>query len=209
MRIALLALFLLSAACGTKSNETKKAEPPSKQDATKPKITQFYASPNVVAPGERSLLCYGVENTTIVTMTPQTEDLTPSLSRCIEVHPKETTEYTLAAGGLGAAVTATTTVKVDSRIGHKKSADASGKGSVGLIRYFVANMPAVPKGQQVTMCYGTAGATSLTLDPPVHPVAPKDKICFNATVNQTTTFTLTAKDGKGPTDTEKLTIRAQ
>lgn len=209
MRIALVALLALSAGCGSKSNEAKKAAGSVKQDTTKPRITQFYASPNVVAPGERSLLCYGVENTTIVTMTPQTEDLAPSLSRCIEVHPKETTEYTLAAGGLGAAVTATTTVKVDSRIGHKKSADASGKSSAGLIRYFVANMPAVPKGQQVTMCYSTAGAISLTLDPPVNPVAPKDKICFNTTVNQTTTFTLTAKDGKGTTDTEKLTIRVQ
>ncbi|MCC6585617.1 MAG: hypothetical protein IT168_02760 [Bryobacterales bacterium] len=209
MRIVLSTLLLLVAGCSSKPNEVKEAASASKQDSTKPKITQFYASPNVVAPGERSLLCYGVENTTIVTMTPQTEDLTPSLSRCIEIHPTETTEYTLAAGGLGAAVTATTKVKVDNRIGHKKSTDASGKASAGLIRYFVANMPAVSKGQQVTMCYGTAGATSLTLDPPVQPVAPKDKICFSTTVNQTTTFTLTAKDGKGATDSHKLTIRAE
>lgn len=210
MKIAfVMCAVLFVAGCGPASQQAKKAEATAKPDPANPKITQFYASPNVVGPGERSLLCYGVENTAIVTMTPQTEDLTPSLSRCIEVFPKQTTEYTLSAGGVGTAVTATTTITVDQRIGHKKSADAAGKSSVGLIRYFVANQSVAPKGQPVTLCYGTSGATSLSLDPPVHPVAPKDKICFNVVIDKTTTFVLTAKDGKGVTDTEKLTIQAQ
>jgi hypothetical protein len=61
------------------------------------KIMSFYASPGVVKRGEKTLVCYGVSNAKTVEIEPHIDDLTPSLSRCLEVFPKRTTEYKLTA----------------------------------------------------------------------------------------------------------------
>lgn len=61
------------------------------------KVLQFYGSPPLVAAGEQALLCYGVLNATKVRVEPGAIELGPSLSRCFQVAPKRTTEYTLTA----------------------------------------------------------------------------------------------------------------
>lgn len=61
------------------------------------KILTFYGSPAVVAPGTRALLCYGVSNAVSVTIVPDVEPVNPSISRCLEVHPRKSTTYTLTA----------------------------------------------------------------------------------------------------------------
>jgi hypothetical protein len=61
------------------------------------KILSFYASPNVVRAGQRVLVCYSVVNATEVSITPEIEPIKPSITRCLEVFPKETTSYTLKA----------------------------------------------------------------------------------------------------------------
>ncbi len=61
------------------------------------KILSFYASPPVVKPGGRTLLCYGVSNAKSVSIEPHLDHVTPSLSRCLEVFPKRSTEYKLTA----------------------------------------------------------------------------------------------------------------
>lgn len=65
------------------------------------KVLTFYASPPVLKRGEKGLLCYGVANAKYVRIDPHTdpsvEALMPSLSRCLEVSPKVSTEYTLTA----------------------------------------------------------------------------------------------------------------
>jgi hypothetical protein len=59
------------------------------------KVLNFLASPGTVRSGEPALLCYGVLNAVSVTIEPHIEELKPSLSRCLEVRPKKTTEYRL------------------------------------------------------------------------------------------------------------------
>jgi hypothetical protein len=61
------------------------------------KILSFYASPGAVRPGEKALVCYGVSNAKDVKIQPPVGDVVPSLSRCLEVHPRKSTEYVLTA----------------------------------------------------------------------------------------------------------------
>jgi len=61
------------------------------------KILSFYFEPAVVKRGERGLVCFGVSNAKTVTIEPHIDDLTPTLNRCLEIHPKRTTEYKLTA----------------------------------------------------------------------------------------------------------------
>ena len=61
------------------------------------RIIQFSAQPKIVKPGERALVCYGVTNAESVRIEPHIDDITPSLSRCLEVFPKRTIEYKITA----------------------------------------------------------------------------------------------------------------
>ena len=61
------------------------------------KILMFYANPPVVGRGEKGLLCYGVSNAKTVRIEPEVEGVGPTLSRCVEIHLKEQTTYTLVA----------------------------------------------------------------------------------------------------------------
>ena len=61
------------------------------------KIMGFYASPGTVHAGETALVCYSVSNAKSIRIEPFIEDVKPALSRCVEVHPKATTEYKLTA----------------------------------------------------------------------------------------------------------------
>lgn len=61
------------------------------------KILTFYPNPPVVGAGGRALLCYGVAGAKSVRIEPAVESITPSLSRCIEIHPKASTQYKLIA----------------------------------------------------------------------------------------------------------------
>lgn len=77
------------------------------------KVLNFLAQPGTVPPGEPALLCYGVLNAVSVTIEPKIEDLKPSLSRCLEVRPRRTTEYKLEAHGRsGSTVRATVQIEV-------------------------------------------------------------------------------------------------
>jgi hypothetical protein len=77
------------------------------------RILSFYASPGKVAPGERALVCYSVSNAKAVKIEPFIEDVKPSLSKCLEVHPKAATTYKLtASGGPGQEETSSLTVEV-------------------------------------------------------------------------------------------------
>jgi hypothetical protein len=77
------------------------------------KILAFYATPPAIHAGDQVQLCYGVSNAKAVKLEPQTNAVWPSLSRCIEVTPKKTTEYTLTADdGNGNSKTSKLTVEV-------------------------------------------------------------------------------------------------
>ena len=71
-------------------------------------ILNFYAAPGAIHRCDEAAICYGVSNAKSVTLEPKaSEDVWPSLNRCVEAAPKKTTTYTLTA--------------VDSA-GHKKTA---------------------------------------------------------------------------------------
>lgn len=78
------------------------------------KVLMFYANPPVVRPGGRTMLCYGVANAKSVGIEPDVEAIQPSLSRCVEVQPKQTTEYTFTAEAEdGSPVRQAVTVRVE------------------------------------------------------------------------------------------------
>jgi hypothetical protein len=62
------------------------------------KIMQFFASAMVIPKGGKGKLCYGVANAKTVAIRPDvTERLWPALSHCVEITPRQDTEYTLTA----------------------------------------------------------------------------------------------------------------
>jgi hypothetical protein len=65
------------------------------------KIVSFSATPATVTAGGRVLLCYGVNNAAAVRMNPPVDGVGPALSRCVETHPRHTTEYTITATDSG------------------------------------------------------------------------------------------------------------
>lgn len=77
------------------------------------RILTFYANPPVLRRGEQGLLCYGAANAKSVRIEPAVEGVSPSLSRCVEVRPGGTTDYTLyAADSAGKTVEQTISVQV-------------------------------------------------------------------------------------------------
>lgn len=70
------------------------------------RIIQFYASAGTIAPGEKALLCYGVENAKSVRISPMLRGVYPSPNRCLEISPQRTTNYTILAEGYDGALDA-------------------------------------------------------------------------------------------------------
>jgi hypothetical protein len=76
-------------------------------------ILNFYAVPGVIRRGESAQLCYGVSNAKSVRLEPQTTEVWPSQSRCVDVAPNKDTMYTLTAeDGHGNTRTSSLTVTV-------------------------------------------------------------------------------------------------
>ena len=200
MKCAWLPLALLLADCGSTPRQKTQAAP-----KPAPKITQFYASPAIVPPGDHSLLCYGVEGAESVALTPAIESIRPALSRCIEAQPKVTTEYILTATNASGQTQTRTVITVDPKAPRNQTA-ATAVPPKSLIRFLVASDPVVAPGQQFTVCYGLAAPATVTLSPPLAPVVPGDRSCFNTSLTKTTTITLSAKGKDGRTDREKLTV---
>lgn len=81
----------------------------------------------------------------------------------------------------------------------------------GEIRFlgFSADRGLLKRGESTELCYGLVNAKTLTLNPPVEPVAPSYHHCVEIAPKTTTTYTLTADDGKGHTKSESLTVRVK
>ncbi len=60
-------------------------------------ILSFYVSPGAIHRGDSAQLCYGVSNTKTVTLDPPVAEMWPSASRCFDITPTKTTNYTLTA----------------------------------------------------------------------------------------------------------------
>lgn len=199
MRYA-FALLFLSSCTSTSLPEQKKTGP------APAAIQQFYASPGVIAKGDKTLLCYGVEGAASVRLDPAIEDIAPSRARCVEAKPEATAKYTLyAKNSEGAEVSKEIEVIVDPNL--KSETAKAGQG--GLILFFTAMAPKVAKGMPATLCYGVKGAVSVSLTPPVQTLKPSDKLCFQARPEATTNYTLTATSASGGKDTETVRISVE
>ena len=184
-------LLVCLAAC----SPAPKAAPEAKSDAAPTKILNFYASPPEIHKGEDALLCYGVEGTGWVKIDPPVEQLSPALSRCFQVKPDATTQYTLSVEG--------SSQKVDLKVLPARPQPKE------LIRFFVASPHEVSAGEKVTICYGVKDTKSVKLEPSTQPHPPSEKLCLTETVNTTTMFRLTAQGNDGSTQTTSFTVKVK
>jgi len=60
-------------------------------------ILSFYATPGAIRKGESAQLCYGVSNAKSVSLDPPAAEMWPSATRCFDISPTKTTNYTLTA----------------------------------------------------------------------------------------------------------------
>jgi hypothetical protein len=171
------------------------SQPPAPAPQAAPvKITQFYASPPAAARGEKTLLCYGVENAKAVWLSPPRRELSTALARCVDIEPAATTTYTLTAEGDGGPVKQDVTVT----IGAAKPAGAK------IIEVRVTALQ-IKRGEAASICYKVSNATTVRIDPPTLP-SEKDPNCGIVRPERTTTYTVTARGAGGDSDQERVTI---
>jgi len=92
---------------------------------------------------------------------------------------------------------------------NKKVVDTYfGSGSVKLLQFSVGPTH-LKSGEKANMCYGVSNAVSITIEPHVEDTKPSYNHCFQIAPKKTTTYTLTAKDAKGHTETGSLTVHVQ
>ncbi|MBL8177463.1 MAG: hypothetical protein JNK48_22490 [Bryobacterales bacterium] len=183
-------LLLALAAC----SEAPRKAAESKNAATAAKILNFYASPPSIEKGGDALLCYGVEGAAWVKLDPPVEQLAPALSRCFQVKPEATTQYTLSVEGASQKAEVTVTPA------QPKQARKE------LIKYFVAAPREATAGEKVTLCYGVQDTKAVDIKPSSQQHQPADKICFTETVAQTTKFRLTAIGNDNSVQTVTLEV---
>lgn len=162
-------------------------------------------------------MCYGVESTKEVRLTPEVEKLSLSPNRCIEVRPELNTEYTLTAVGEdGRESTATLAIRRGNRAtrtapaaGSAAPAPAPAEAASGLqVLDFSSKSPQVAPGASATLCYAVQGASSVRVQPGAVQLGGVQRGCFYVTPEKTTTYTLTAEGG-GKTATKQLTVNVQ
>lgn len=108
---AVLAVFYVAWVFVSRWNDTRRMERAAAARKAKPlddfnqtyssgqlKILSFYATPGIVARGDKALLCYGVVEAKTVRIEPKVDGVWPAISRCVEVSPTRNTRYTLTAG---------------------------------------------------------------------------------------------------------------
>lgn len=195
--VVLLASVVLLTACSSSENKPSQTSSAPPQNSSAPTITQFYASKPTLPKGETSLLCYGVEGAATVAIDPPIEQLTPSLSRCLNVSPKATTKYTLTAKSTsGAKATRDVTITV-------------GGGPVKLVDFSV-NALTLKRGQQASVCFKAQNAVSVTGGPGhFFMKANPAKDCLMDTPAKTTTYRITVHGSSGDEDSQSVTVKVQ
>lgn len=206
LAIGLVAIALAVFGCPQKRSTGKSAQ--ASPDAVK--ITQFYAVSGVIAPGEATRLCYGLENARAVRMEPPVEGVRPALSRCVEISPRTPTTYTLIAeGAAGAPASATVTVRVDARrhaspLSTARAAEPKAAGAS-----FFADRQNTPSGQPVLLCYQTGGASKVEIAPRSTSGELPVNGCLTERPTSSTTYVLTAEYPGGRRDRQSVKIKVE
>lgn len=104
---------------------------------------------------------------------------------------------------------ATAKVKQQEVIADQKTVDAYGGGRVTVLSFNITP-GAIHRGDKVNICYGVANAKNVTIDPkPDSDVWPSLDRCVEASPKKDTTYTITASDEKGKTDSKSLEVKVQ
>ena len=61
------------------------------------RIVNFYASPGTLRSGEHSTICYSVKGAKTVEIEPRVERVWPAVMHCLQVTPRQDTQYKLTA----------------------------------------------------------------------------------------------------------------
>ena len=168
---------------------------PLKQAPKAARITQFYASPAVIPKGASGSLCYGVENATKVTLSPATDEVWPSPSRCVQIRPDKQTRYTLAATGADG--------KSDVKTLDVSSAEVA--PTPRLYDLWV-NALQVGAGDQVKICFKTEHADNVEIS---MGRLYKDAGCLTDYPKATTTYKIAAVGKGGGRDARTVTVKVR
>jgi len=90
----------------------------------------------------------------------------------------------------------------------RKDVELNG-GSQLKITMLYASTGAVRRGQQVQICYGVANAKNVSFDPPIADVWPSRNRCVDVSPRKSTSYTLNADDGAGPSDKARISIEVK
>jgi hypothetical protein len=84
-----------------------------------------------------------------------------------------------------------------------------GSGEIKFSSFSIATSVLKP-GETTQLCYGVVNATSVKLDPPPpEPLKPSYHHCLEIAPRKTTTYTITASNDKGQSQSRSLTLRVQ
>ena len=186
----------MMAACSDGSRKQPAAEKAAPA-APAVKITQFYANPPSIPRGEKALLCYGVESAASVRIEPDVEKLSPALTRCFDVRPKEATTYKLIAEG-----------RDGSKAEQSITVDVGGARPV--LFDLSVNAPSVKPGQLVSFCFQSRNATAVNGGPGKFQRGGKpEKDCLVHQPSKTTTYELVVSNAQGLTDRASMTVEVK
>jgi hypothetical protein len=195
VRYALAAVLLVTISCGSGQTGKPASKAPASAPAGPPvRITEFYAVKTRVTRGEKTLLCYGLENAKSVRLAPPVADVWPAMSRCVDISPRETTTYTLTAeDAQGRSSSRTARVEVG--------------GPGPKILEVTVNKLSVSPGELVTVCYQARNATDAAITPGEFPRPPDpNRGCFSDRPRRTTTYRVKVTGPGGQADTRNVTV---
>jgi len=91
--------------------------------------------------------------------------------------------------------------------GHpaRSASDNAAQAPVRITQFYAAK-PAVPRGEDVLLCYGVENAAAVRIVPPVEQIQPALARCITVSPVQTTTFTLIAEDRSAKTTSQSITV---
>ena len=160
------------------------------------RITQFYASVPNPPLGEKTLICYGVENAVQVQLDPPVDRVWPAAAHCIDFVPKQETTLTLTASRGAKKISRSITV-------------SPGPPAVHIVEVSI-NKLEVSRGEQVMVCYKVNHAKTVDIHPGQllneHDASTG---CVTDHPQKNTTYVVKATGAGGDTDTERVTAKVK
>jgi hypothetical protein len=93
--------------------------------------------------------------------------------------------------------------------GEQRTVDAYGGGRVKVLN-FTLSSGMIHRGEKINVCYGVSNAKTVNIDPkPDSEVWPSISRCVEASPKKDTTYTLTATDEKGQSESKSLEVKVK